>query len=134
MLVIFYCLSYIKHSSKCNKWSWHWMLTNNCYLSCTLILCINLLTNATLWYKCTECKFLSKAQKFINVWYLNITSEPKYPEYLSSRNRKLPSYTRNIPWERTITTITRTYQIEYDIRSIQIITGTVSSGICSIKW
>ena len=57
----------------------------------------------------------------------------KSPQYLSSWNHKLPSYTRNIPRGWTITTITRTYKINHDITSSQITTGMRLYGMCTRK-
>ena len=106
---------------------------NNFYLHCNLILCINLLPNVALWDQYIEYTLISQVQNFINIWYLIITSEHKYPQYLISWSCKLPSYTMNVLYECTITTVIRTYQVYYYIRSSQIITKTRLSGMWTRK-
>ena len=58
----------------------------------------------------------------------------KSPQYLSYWNHKLHSYMRNFPWELTITTINRTYHINYGITPSQITTGMRLSGMCTRKF
>ena len=75
---------------------------NNCYLASTMIFCINILTTERLWIKYRSCKLLSQVQKFINIWYLNITSNNKF---------------HHNTWAIGINTTNITYQIDYDILS-----------------
>ena len=112
---------------------WSYFGEKKCYLDCTLILYIHILTPATIWYEYREFKILPQVQKFINIWSQNIAPEQKSPQYLSSWNNKSPSYMRNIPWKWVITTIIRTYHIDHDIKGSQIITGTRLSGMCTRK-
>ena len=107
---------------------------SNCYLTCTMILRVNLLTTATMWDEYRECKIIPQLYKFNNIWPLNITPEQKDTQYLSSCNHKLSSYKRSVTWESTITNITRTYQINYDVISSQITTVMRVSSMCTRKW
>ena len=113
-----------------------------------MILHINILTTATLWDKYRECKLPSQLQKFLNICYLNITSENKY-----HRNT----------YAIGINNINITYQMDYDRLSyisqylwgmcadyitwsrrfkhtglqslpIQVTTGVRLSGTCTRKW
>ena len=95
---------------------------------------LNIFINITQWDKYRSRKLLSQVNNYINIWYLNIISEHKSPHYLISYNRKLSFYTRNVPCECTISTITQSYQIDYDVISSLIITGIMLSGTCTIKW
>ena len=109
-------------------------MDNNWYLNCTIILCVNLLTTTKIWDENRKCKLLAQVQKFNNTWYLNITAEQKYPQYLRFWNHELPSYIMNVPWKWSIATTTRTYSIDYYIRSSNIKTSMRLSGMCKIKW
>ena len=62
---------------------------DNYFLICTMILCVNILTTIKIWDKFRECKILSHVHKFNNIWFFNITSEQKCPQYLSSWNNNL---------------------------------------------
>ena len=89
---------------------------NNCYLTSTMSFCINILTTERLWIKYRSCKLLLQVQKFINIWYLSITSNNKF--YHNT-------------WAIGINTTNRKYQIDYDVLShlSQYLQGTCADDI-----